>query len=216
MLGPCWAANVGPKTCESGYLKYGQRLMLTFPLTAIGWRACYAEHAPRWRRRLSTVAEEGNEPSGNVTLTVFSRNSDNAALGSITLSLSQFCGPISAPACQSYFFHTLTFTSPVTLSPGSYTLVLSSNAPPQQNTAYFVKGNGTSFSAVAGDVVPVPDTIRNEDHCCSEIFTRAVQAAYAIQIINVGNAPSSGPITITDTLDPNLTFVSADRFGLGL
>lgn len=40
-------------------------------------------------------------------------------------------------------------------------------------------------------------------------FTQGQNGAYTITAINGGNAPSSGTITVTDTLDPNLTFVSA-------
>jgi uncharacterized repeat protein (TIGR01451 family) len=40
-------------------------------------------------------------------------------------------------------------------------------------------------------------------------FTQGQNGAYTITVNNIGNAPSSGTITVADTLDPNLTFVSA-------
>jgi uncharacterized repeat protein (TIGR01451 family) len=149
--------------------------------------------------------KDGPGTTGNVTLSVI--NSAAVTLGSITLSNSQFCGNATGSACQSYFFHTFTFPSPLTLSPGSYTLVLSTNAIPQQNMAYFVKGGGTSFSVAAGG--PPPPPILSVTKIASPAnFTSGGQAAYTVEVVNAGSA-TSGTITVTDTLDPNLTYVSA-------
>jgi uncharacterized repeat protein (TIGR01451 family) len=44
-------------------------------------------------------------------------------------------------------------------------------------------------------------------------FTQGQNEVYTILVNNVGNGASSGVITITDTLDTNLTFVSATGSG---
>jgi uncharacterized repeat protein (TIGR01451 family) len=44
-------------------------------------------------------------------------------------------------------------------------------------------------------------------------FTQGQNGAYTITENNIGSAPSSGTITVTDTLDPNLRFVNATGSG---
>jgi uncharacterized repeat protein (TIGR01451 family) len=44
-------------------------------------------------------------------------------------------------------------------------------------------------------------------------FTQGQNAAYTITANNIGNAPSSGTITVKDTLSPNLTYVGAGGSG---
>jgi len=69
--------------------------------------------------------KDGTSTTDNVTLTVF--NSAAMALGSVTLSNSQFCANDPAHR-QSYSYRTFALPSPLALSPGSYTLVLSTPA----------------------------------------------------------------------------------------
>ena len=153
--------------------------------------------------------KDGTSTTDNVTLTVF--NSAAMALGSVTLSNSQFCA--NDPAhCQSYSYRTFALPSPLALSPGSYTLVLSTNAPPQQNSAYFVKGDGTSFSVMAGGGGGAPNLSISKTSSPAN-FSAGMAGAYSVQVTNVGNASSSGVITVMDTLGPNQTFVSATGSG---
>jgi hypothetical protein len=67
--------------------------------------------------------KDGANTTGNVTLTVH----NSAMMASQTLNLSQFCQRRYWSCLSSYLLHPS--FSPVTLSPGSYTLVLSSDAP---------------------------------------------------------------------------------------
>jgi uncharacterized repeat protein (TIGR01451 family) len=200
---PVWGQNYlqGPGTGAESRLDSTPR-NVTFPLTVTG-SGTYSLAGGIF------YMKDGANTTGNVTLTVY----DSAVMprGSITLSNSQFCGIATGPACQSYFFHTFTFTSPVPLSPGSYTLVLSTNASPQQNTAYFVTGGGTSFSVMAGGGA-APPSLSIVKIASPANFTSGGQAAYVIQVVNGGSTTSSA-VTVTDTLDPNLTFVSATGAG---
>jgi uncharacterized repeat protein (TIGR01451 family) len=151
--------------------------------------------------------KDGANTTGNVTLTVYNSAVPPVPLGSITLNNSQFCGIATGPACQSYFYRTFAFGSPLPLFPGSYTLVLSSDATPQQNTAYFVKGGGTSFTVAANPPL-IPD-LSVVKIASPANLTAGSSATYGIQVINVGNTPTSSPITVTDILDPNLMFMGA-------
>jgi uncharacterized repeat protein (TIGR01451 family) len=152
--------------------------------------------------------KDGTSTTGNVTLTVF--NSASVALGQVTQSNSQFCS--GNAHCQSYAYHTFTLPSPLALSPGSYTLVLSTDAPPQQNSTYFINGDGTSFSVVAGGGGGAPNLSISKVSSPAN-FTAGTSGAYIVQVTNIGNASSSGLITVMDTLGPNQTFVSAAGSG---
>jgi uncharacterized repeat protein (TIGR01451 family) len=198
---PVWGQNyvTGPDTGAASALDSTQSA--TFPLSIIGTGtfdlACSIFYM-----------KEGPATTADVTLTIY--NSAAKPIVSLILSIlsnSEFCLAF-AVGCQSYSYHTFTFPSPLPLPPGFYTLVLSSTAPPQQNMAYTVKGAGTSFTVVAGGVPGTPDLTVAKITTPPNFNSRA-QAGYTVQVINVGNAPSSGKITVTDILDPNLTFISA-------
>jgi len=146
----------------------------------------------------------GTTATETVTLSAYLGNSLVSG-GSITLTNQQFCSGIRN--CQNYAYHTFTFPSPLNLVPGSYTLVLTSSANPQQNQAYFAKSAGTSFS-VSGITPAVPDLVVSKT-ADPVNFIAGSEAIYTVQVSNVGNAATSGQITVTDTLDSNLTYVSA-------
>lgn len=148
----------------------------------------------------------GTITSGSITLTLYS---GTTALASMTLTNAQFCAPVSN--CQSYAYHTFTFPSPAVLAAGSYSLVLTSTATPQQNDAYFVKGGGTVFN-VSTSASGTADLILSKSASPSN-FQQGSTASYAIQATNIGSAATSGTITVSDTLDSNLTFVSSSGSG---
>ena len=194
---PVWGQNfvTGPNTGAESRLDNSPR-NVTFFLTVTG-AGTYSLAGGIF------FMKDGPNTTGNVTLTVF--NSALTPLGSVSLSNAQFCA--ANPDCQMYANHTFAFASAVALSAGSYTLVLSTNASPQEDTSYFVKGGGTMFTVAANPPL-IPDLAISKS-ASPVSFTAGSSATYIIQVSNVGNAPSSGLITVTDTLDANLTFVSA-------
>src|SRR5215471_15271533 len=201
---PVWGQNfvTGPNTGAESRLDNTPR-NVTFFLTVTGSGAYSLAGGIFFMK-------DGPATTGAVTLTVF--NSSAIALGSVTQSNSQFCAGLTPTQCQSFTYHTFTLPSPLALSPGSYTLVLSTNAQPQQNSAYFVKGGGTSFSVMAGGGGGAPNLSISKAASPAN-FSAGMAGAYSVQVTNVGNASSSGVITVMDTLGPNQTFVSATGSG---
>ena len=202
---PVWGQNylTGPNTGAESRLDNTPR-NVTFFLTVTG-------AGPYSLAGGIFYMKAGTSTTADVTLTVY--NSLATPIGSVTLSNSTFCGGSDTPACQSYFYHSFKLSSPLTLSPDSYRLVLSTNAVPQQNSAYFVKGGGTNSSVVvpggaAGSVELTPDLTVSKGSSPAT-FIAGVPATYGIQVTNIGSGASSGLITVTDTLDSNLTLVSA-------
>jgi uncharacterized repeat protein (TIGR01451 family) len=195
---PVWGQNylTGPNTGAESRLDNTPR-NVTFPLTVTG-SGTYSLSGGIF------FMKDGPGTIGNVTLTV--KNSAAMALGSVTLSNSQFCAGLSGTECQSYAYHTFTLAPPLALSPGSYTLVLSTDAMPQQDTAYFVKGGGTSFSVMAG--LPATPNLTISKSVSPANLISGMPAAYRVTVTNIGNAPTSGTITVTDTLGPNQTLGS--------
>jgi len=149
--------------------------------------------------------KDGPQTTDVVTLTVY--DAASVPIGSITLSNSDFCGGPNTSACQSYFYHTFTLPSPVILSPGSYSLVLSSNSSHQSSNSYFVIGVGIPFN-VSIPPPTAPDLAVSKDASSSNLIGGS-PATYSIQVSNIGNLATSDLITVSDTLDPNLMFLSA-------
>jgi uncharacterized repeat protein (TIGR01451 family) len=147
--------------------------------------------------------KDGTITTGTVTLKVF--NSSNSLLGTVTLTNAQFCSGFSN--CQSYAYHTFALASPLALAAGSYSLQLSSTATPQQNDAYFVKGGGAVFN-VSTTGGSAPDVTVSKSATPTS-FTLGNSATYNIQVSNVGSGPTTGTITVVDTLDANTSFLSA-------
>jgi uncharacterized repeat protein (TIGR01451 family) len=147
--------------------------------------------------------KEGPSATGNITLQALSGGSLMPGC-SITLP--------SSALTQQYRLNTFTFPSVpgcALPAPGSYTLVLSSDAAPQQNTAFFTKGAGATFVVTAGG--PPPPTA--PDLTVSKLATPASltinqDVTYTIQVTNIGNGASSGTITVVDPLPAGLTFKS--------
>ena len=74
-----------------------------------------------------------------------------------------------------------------------------------------VNTSNNSFQLVSN--VVAPDLTVSKTVNPGALRIGQVAAAYTITTSNVGSAPSSGTITVTDTLDPNLTYVSATGSG---
>jgi uncharacterized repeat protein (TIGR01451 family) len=154
--------------------------------------------------------KSGTTTTGNVTFSIVDTSS--TVLASVTQSQSQFCSGFAN--CQQYAYHTFTFASPVSL-PGSgatYTVLFTSDADPEQNSAYFVKGSADL--AVATGVVPATADLTVTKDVGSTTFNLGQSgAAYDIRVNNIGSGASSGTVTVTDTLDANLSYVSAAGTG---
>jgi uncharacterized repeat protein (TIGR01451 family) len=193
---PMWAQNyvTGPNSGAESKIDNNPDTV-TFPLTVTG-AGTYSLSGSILFLKSGTIT------TGTITLSVMSGAS---TLATVTLSNAQFCSGTSN--CQSYAYHTFTFPAPAVLSAGSYSLVLSSSATPQQNDAYFAKGAGTTLTATT-NVVGVSDLIVSKSGSPSP-FLQGGAANYAVQVTNIGNVATSGTITVTDTLDANLTFGTA-------
>jgi len=193
---PMWAQNyvTGPNSGAESKIDNNPDLV-TFPLTVTG-AGTYSLSGGIFFLKSGTIT------TGTITLNLMSGAS---TLATVTLSSAQFCAGTSN--CQSYGYHTFTFPTPAVLSAGSYSLVLSSSATPQQNDAYFAKGAGTTLTANT-NVVGVSDLIVSKSGSPAT-FVQGNAATYAVQVANIGNLATSGTITVTDTLDANLTFVTA-------
>jgi uncharacterized repeat protein (TIGR01451 family) len=193
---PMWAQNyvTGPNSgAESKIDNIPDNV--TFPLTVTG-AGTYSLSGAIF------FLKGGTSTTGTITLTL---KNGATTLATVTLSNAQFCAGTSN--CQSYSYHTFTFPAAAVLSAGSYTLVLSSTATPQQNEAYFAKGGGTTITA-STNVVGVSDLIVSKTGS-PNTFIQGNTATYGIQVANIGNLATSGTITVIDTLDANLTFIAA-------
>jgi uncharacterized repeat protein (TIGR01451 family) len=99
--------------------------------------------------------------------------------------------------------------------PINVTVNVAANAPSSVTNAVTVAGGGgvntnNSFQLVS--VVNAPKLSVSKTATPSA-FSKGQNGGYTILVSNGGTAPSSGTITVTDTLDPNLTFVSATGSG---
>ena len=193
---PMWAQNyvTGPNSGAESKIDNNPDTV-TFPLTVTGAGTYSLSGA-------ILFLKSGTITTGTITLRLMSGAS---TVATVTLSNAQFCAGTSN--CQSYAYHTFTFPAPAVLSAGSYSLVLNSSATPQQNDAYFAKGGGTTLTATTS-VVGVSDLIVSKSGSPNP-FLQGGTATYAIQVTNIGNLATSGTITVTDTLDANLTFGAA-------
>jgi uncharacterized repeat protein (TIGR01451 family) len=109
----------------------------------------------------------------------------------------------------------VTCTTPAVIAAGAsapsitLTVNVAANAPVSVTNNVAVAG-GASANNSSQLVTAVDATdLRISKTANPATFTQGQNAVYTITASNIGNAPTSGMITVTDTLDPNLTFVSA-------
>lgn len=108
---------------------------------------------------------------------------------------------------QQYAYVTLTFPGTCTLTaPNTYSLVLSSNADPAQNSAYFAKGDGSTINVTVG-TPGVPDLTVSKSANPSNLVVNST-VTYSIQVTNVGTAATSANISVVDSLPMGLTYSS--------
>jgi uncharacterized repeat protein (TIGR01451 family) len=90
---------------------------------------------------------------------------------------------------------------------------VAANAPVSVTNNVTVAGGGSANNS--SQLVTAVDAtdLRISKTANPATFTQGQNAVYTITASNIGNAPTSGMITVTDTLDPNLTFVSATGAG---
>jgi uncharacterized repeat protein (TIGR01451 family) len=193
---PMWAQNyvTGPNSGAESKIDNIPDIV-TFPLTVTGG-GTYSLSGGIF------FLKGGTSTTGSIALSLMN---GATTLAAVTLSNAQFCAGISN--CQSYSYHTFTFPAAAVLSAGSYSLVLTSSATPQQNEAYFSKCAGTTIT-VSTNVVGVSDLVVTKSGSPNP-FLQGSTATYAIQVANIGNLATSGTITVTEPLDANLSFLSA-------
>src|SRR5262249_24611003 len=99
-------------------------------------------------------------------------------------------------------------------APGiTITVNVAANVGPSVTNGVTVAGGGESNTS--NNSFQLVSTVNSPDLSVSKTATPATfiqgqnGAFYTITVSNGGNGPSSGTITVTDTLDPNLAFVNA-------
>ena len=123
---------------------------------------------------------------------------NGATPGSVTLSLSG--GTLAASASCNI---TIVVTSPI---PGSFSNATTGVSAAETSTG--VGANATLLTVVS------PDLRLNKSH--SGNFTVGVTGTYTLTVDNgLGTAPTSGTITVIDTLPAGLTYVAAGSGGTG-
>jgi uncharacterized repeat protein (TIGR01451 family) len=96
----------------------------------------------------------------------------------------------------------------------SVTVNVAANAASPQVNQVSVSGGGMSGSASANDSTTIsvaPDLAIVTSHSGS--FVQGNSDTFTMAVSNVGDGPTTGSITVSDTLDANLTFVSASASG---
>ncbi len=142
----------------------------------------------------------------------------------VVTGISASCGsPTGGAACGAVNVAGNAVTSTVTTLPagGSVTITVNGTAPGTgsfTNTATVAAPAGTSDPAAANDSSSVTTTVQRPDlsitktHAAS--FTVGVNGTYTITVANTaGTLPTSGTITVVDTLPAGLAFVSASGAG---
>ncbi|MEY3182588.1 MAG: hypothetical protein RLZ35_573 [Pseudomonadota bacterium] len=95
--------------------------------------------------------KKGSSATNTVTLSLYrGTSSAGTLLGTVTLPASSFSG--------SYTDEFFNYSSPVTFSPGTYYVSLTSTAPPQQAKAFFIKGNRGAIISIDG-VTPISSSL---------------------------------------------------------
>ena len=96
----------------------------------------------------------------------------------------------------------------------SVTVNVAANATSPQVNQVSVSGGGTSAPASANDSTTinlVPDLAIVTSS--NATFGAGNNNVFTLAVSNLGSGPTTGAITVTDTLDPNFTFVSATASG---
>jgi uncharacterized repeat protein (TIGR01451 family) len=154
------------------------------------------------------TANNIGDVSSSGTVTIMDTLDSNLTFGSATGSGWSCSAAAQVVTCNS----SAVIAAGTSAPPITLTVNVAANGQISVRNTVTVSGGGninttnTSFTLVS--VVNSPNLSVSKTASPST-FTQGQNGAYAIQTSNTGNAPSSGTITVTDTLDPNLTFVSA-------
>ena len=163
-----------------------------------------------------------------VVYTITARNIGNApSSGTITVTdtldpnLAYVSGTGSGWSCSAAGQVVTCTTSAAIAAGGSAPFTITANVaanpgPTVTNNVTVAGGGETntsnnSFQLVSS--VVAPDLTVSKTVNPGALRSGQVAAAYTITSSNVGSAPSSGTITVTDTLDPNLAYVGATGSG---
>src|ERR1039458_4242464 len=155
------------------------------------------------------VSNSGNSPTtGSITVTdtlaagltfVSGTGTHWSCAGALQVVTCTNAGPIAAASAAG----NITLTVAVAL-----------NAPASiGNTAIAATAGSANASSTDTVTVLSPDLTIAVSHSGS--FTAGLNGVFTIAVSNVGTAPSSGTITVTDTLDNNFSFFSAAGTGWG-
>ena len=170
-----------------------------------------------------TAAPTAFSKGQNGVYTITARNSgDGPSSGTITVT--DTLGPnltfVSATgsnwSCSAAAQVVTCTTSAVILAganapPITMTVNVAANAPTTVTNNITIAGGGeTNTSNNSSQLVTPVDAVDLNVFKTANpaTFTPGQPGVYSIQVSNIGNAASSGTITVTDTLDPNLTFAS--------
>jgi uncharacterized repeat protein (TIGR01451 family) len=160
-----------------------------------------------------TASNVGNGPSSG-TITVTDTLDSNLTLVSAAGPGWSCNGPpATVVTCTSSTpIPAATSAGPGLASPITITVNVAANAPASVTNNVTVTGGGgvntnNSFQLVS--IVNAPNAPKLSVSQTATAFSKGQNGVYTILVSNSGTAPSSGTITVTDTLDPNLTFVSA-------
>jgi CSLREA domain-containing protein/uncharacterized repeat protein (TIGR01451 family) len=168
------------------------------------------------------------EQNAVYTLTVQNVGTGSAAKAGVSLTDTlptglTYAGYTSADWTCTAAGQTVTCTPAADIAPGAAsTITLKVNVARDATAGTNVLSN-TAIVAVTGDqnpannsstetttVVAMPDL---EIAKTAGTFRQGQQAAYTLTVSNTGFAPTAGTVTVTDTLDTNLTFVSGTGTG---
>ena len=150
----------------------------------------------------------GSTATADVTLTIYRGGSTSGTvLGTITRTASAFTGQFTPVA--------FSFPSNMTLTVGTYYVVLSSTAPDTQSQAFFIKGVTNSIISIDGTTAISP-TIASPSSTpdvanltLSKSATATVPAGgavtYTLGLGNDGGSPSGTTATVKDQLPAGVT-----------
>ena len=163
-------------------------------------------------------AQFGDQQVGTITGAVFNdangsgtRDTGELGLGGVTV---QLINPVTGAVVASTTTGadgTYVFSN---VSPGSYIVSetdLAGYVSTTSNTVPVTLTSGGSAAANFGDQQPPPDLQIAKRHSGS--FRADRSGIYTLTVTNVGSGPTSGPVTVTDTLPTGLTYASASGTG---
>ena len=98
-------------------------------------------------------------------------------------------------------------------NPISLTVDVAANAPASVTNSASASGGGATNTPVATDPTTIVSPVLAISKTHSGNFTIGQPGVYTISVSNTGTAPTSGTITVTDTIPAGLTYSSASGTG---